>query len=135
MTKKTMVIVSFLILLQLLVAIYLPINNIVEYSDSEPDQLSLHFYIVTFLAVAFYILFGLPFWKALSPTGRKFSIIASIGWMIDLYLICTNHFLNGIHSYEPYVIGSMLVIGPCLVLFFDFLIRKAKASGKELEKG
>jgi hypothetical protein len=131
MTKKTIAAIGCLILSQLLVAVYLPINNMVEYWASDPISFSLHFYISVFSAIVFYGLFGVPFWKALSPTGRKFSIIAGIGWLIDLYLICTDPYLNGVNSCEPYVIGAMLIVGPCLVLLCDFLICRVKAGGKK----
>lgn len=119
------VVILLLILLQLLFAIYLPINNIAEYWCREPVLLSMHFYIFTIAAFAFYILFGLRFWKVLSQAGRKLAITAVFGWAVNLYLICINPYLNEIESTEAYVVGAMLIVGPCLILLFDFLIRKA----------
>ncbi|MBN2291515.1 MAG: hypothetical protein JXM70_03760 [Pirellulales bacterium] len=126
MTKKSFAVVLLAIIIQLLVAVYLPINNIAEYWTEEPGWLSMHFYILTFAAFAFYILFGSWFWKSLSQSGRKMSITAGAGWAINLYLICINPYLNDVESAEPYIIGSMLIIAPCLILLLDFLIRKIK---------
>lgn len=120
------VVILLLILLQLLFAIYLPINNIAEYWCREPVLLSMHFYIFTIAAFAFYMLFGLWFWKMLSQTGRKLAIAAVFGWAVNLYLICINSYLNEIESAEAYAIGLMLIVGPCLILLFDSLIHKIK---------
>lgn len=126
MTNKSLAVVLLLIVLQLLLAIYLPINNVAEYWTGEPGQLSMHFYIFTFTAFAFYVLFGLQFWKTLSQTGRKLSVTAGVGWAVNLYLICINPYLNGIESSEPYVVGSMIIVGPCLILLFDSQTRKIR---------
>lgn len=127
MTNKSRIAaVLLLIVPQLLLAIYIPINNIAEYWTEEPGQLSMPFYIFTFVAFAFYVLFGLQFWKALSQTGRKLSVTAGVGWTVNLYLICTDPYLNGIESSEPYGVGAMIIIAPCLILLLDSQTRKIR---------
>ena len=121
--NRNVLFVLFLLLLalQLFIAIYLPINNVVEYWERNSDPLSMHFYIFVFAAIAFYVLFGLWFWRTLSPTGRKLAMVAVIGWAMDLYLICGTTYPSILYSSEPYMVGAMLIIGPCLILLLDLL--------------
>jgi hypothetical protein len=125
MSKKALILIVLLVALELLFAVYLPINNIVEYWTNDPGSLSMHFYIFAFAGFAFYVLFGQWIWKRLSPTGRKLFITAIVGWTLNLYLICVDPMLN--RTEEAYDIGAMVMIGPCLVALLDRLVHRIKS--------
>lgn len=130
MSRTLRIVVLLLILIQMLLAIYLPINNIIEYWTHKTEWPSLHFFIFSFSAFAFYALLGLQHWKSLSPIGRKMAITACIGWATDLYLICINPYLNTKESIEPYIIGLMVIVAPCAIYVIDFMIQRIQRGKK-----
>ncbi len=106
-----------LICLALLLAIYLPVNNVVEYWPCDAQDMSWHFAIFTFLGLSFFVLFGTALWSTASPLARRLGPLAIVGWLLDLFIISNNPYLQ--NTWEPYAVGSMIIIVPCLVLLLD----------------
>ena len=106
-----------LIGLALLIAVYLPVNNIVEYWPLDAEVMSLHFVIFSFVALLFFVLSGRTLWAKASTLARWLGSLALVGWLIDLFIISNNQYLQ--NTPEAFVVGSMIIVAPCCVLLLD----------------